>query len=236
MDPLIRAMQLAPLRIRLSEARGEVMESAVQTAEAVVGDGSQALRREIEAQLRSELSAQWQASCEHEFERARCEGQAAAVAAAEAAASLELARMRELLQEQATLALTALERGHQQALSKLQARVGEIAFAALCRLVGEEGRSPAFILKIVENLCAQLRGEAIATVRLHPRDIRILGELLRAPSLLQTLQLKVIPDDALTFGGCLVEAESGRYDGALEGQLRRLHAVLTAPHAQDTEP
>ena len=235
MDPLIRAAQLAPLRMRLSEARGDAIAPTAAPAGAIPADGSQALRHEIETQLRGELSAQLQAACEHEFERARSDGQAAAVAAAEAATSLEIARIREQLQARVTSALTALERGHQQALSKLQTRVGEIAFAALCRLVGEEGRSPAFIMSMVENLCAQLRGDTIATVRLHSRDIRALGELLQPPVSIQALQLNVLPDDSLTLGGCVIEAASGHYNGALDEQLRRLHAVLTAPVAQETE-
>jgi flagellar biosynthesis/type III secretory pathway protein FliH len=67
---------------------------------------------------------------------------------------------------------------------------------------------------------------------MHPRDLALIRELMRDDELrLRTLQVQLVADESLQFGGCIVEAPSGDYDGGLENQLRRLHAILTAQDA-----
>lgn len=219
MDPLIRSALLAPYRTRLSE-------TAVARA-AAPGAAQETLRAEIEKQLRSELAMHVQKLYESERERARAAGQAAAVAEAQAAMAKEVAEIREQSEVRARSAVSALQRAQQAAVSNLESSVGEIAFAAVCRLVGEKAMSRPFVLGLVAHTCARLRADTIATARLHPRDVQILGELLQDQELrLQSVGLRVVADESLELGGCVIEAASGRYDGGLESQLRRLHAVL----------
>jgi len=110
---------------------------------------------------------------------------------------------------------------------------GEVAFAAVCHLVGRQAATRPFVLGLVEQICRQLRTDVRAMARMHPCDIDTLRELLQDGELrVHSLGLEVVPDESLELGGCVIEAASGRYDGALEGQLRRLHAVLTDARAQ----
>ncbi len=176
-----------------------------------------------------------------ERERARADGHAAGMAEARAAAAEELARANEKFKSMVDRAMSAMELAHQGALSKLESSVGEVAFAAVCRFVGRNRASPEFLMGLVEHMCAQLRADVIATARLHSRDVKTLRQLMPDQDLrIRWLGLKLVPDDSLELGGCVIEAASGRYDGSLEGQLRRLHAVLAAPdsragRAQDAE-
>lgn len=233
MDPLIRSALLAPYRTRLSEtavARAAAPGAAQLNAQrSDTHSAQETLRVEIEKQLRSELAMQVQKLYESERERARAAGHAAAVAEAQAVMAKESAAIREQLEARAHSALSALQRAQQTALLKLESSVGEIAFAAVCRLVGAKAMSRAFVLGLVEHTCAQLRADTIATARLHPRDVQSLGELLQDQELrLQSVGLQVVADESIELGGCVIEAASGRYDGGLESQLRRLHAVLAS--------
>jgi flagellar assembly protein FliH len=215
MDTLIRSAQLAPFRTRLSELRPAQPRL-------------DPLREEFERQVRAESAAQIQELYESERKRAHAEGYADGVSAGKAAAATELAQACERLTVQTNRALSALAEAHRAALVKLESSVGEVTFAALCRLVSGQATSRSFVLGVVEHTCAELRADLNATVRLHPRDIETLGEWLQDDELwVDSLGLKVVPDESLVLGGCVIEAPSGHYDGGIENQLRRLHAVLT---------
>ena len=223
MEALIRSAQLAAVRTRLSETR--------------IGDPSRSqssrLREEIEQAVRAEFASQMQSLYTSERSRAHADGYAEGLAQARAEATGELERLREQLSARLDSALQAMEQAHQRALAKLETSVGEVAFAAVCRLVGSKAASREFVLGLVEHACTQLRTDAVATARLHPRDIDTLRELLQGDQIrINALGLRLLADESLQLGGCVIEAASGQYDGGLEAQLCRLHAVLTA----GTEP
>lgn len=231
MDALIRSAALAPFRTRLSEA------PARTAAPAAAGQPNghrgpapavrETLRQEIEKQVRLELATHMQKLYESECARARTAGRAAAEAEAQAAAARELAQAREQLEGQFANAVSTLQRSHEALRARLEASVGEVAFAAICRIAGEKAASRAFVMGMVERTCAELRADSTATARLNPRDLEVLSDLLQDHELrVQSLGLKVIADESIELGGCVVEAASGQYDGGLESQLRRLHAVL----------
>jgi flagellar biosynthesis/type III secretory pathway protein FliH len=193
----------------------------------------------IEAQVRAEYEAQAQELYDRELARAREEGLESATRDAQAAAANDVTKLREEITSRVESAVNALQAAHAEALAKLEASVGEVTFAALCRLVGRQMTAKSFVLEQVVRACSQLRVDTVATARLHPRDVQTLSDLLQGQELrLHTLGLKVVPDASLTLGGCIIEADSGQFDGGLENQLRRLHAALAqpAPRADATKP
>jgi flagellar assembly protein FliH len=190
------------------------------------------LRAEIDAQIRAEMTAQAQSVYAAERERGWIDGHAEALSSARAQAAQELASARAELSAQAASALTAVERAHALALEGLENAVGELTWIAVCRLAGRSAFTPDFVLGVTRQVCAELRGESPATARLHSRDIATLSELVSDLSSerqlrIGELRLTIETDDSLELGGCVIEARSGEYDGRLETQLRRLHAVLT---------
>jgi len=230
MGPLIRSASVAAARRRLSEvheASGQEGARLGKAAQALTA--KDAVRREIEQQVREELTRHLQEALNVERQRAYVEGHASGLAQGRADAAAELARDREKLMLQARGALTALGQAHEAVLTKLECSVGEVAFAAVCRLLSRELLSRSLVVGIVEQTCALLRTETFATARLHPRDIEILRALTAGEELqVRGVKLNLVPDESLRLGGCVVEASSGRFDGGLESQLRRLHAVLGA--------
>jgi flagellar assembly protein FliH len=215
MEPLNRSVRLDPLRTRLSEVRSGRSQLEVLTGE-------------IESRLRAELAAHAQEQYETAHAQGLADGRAAAIAEAKKGASEELRRTIGTLAENAHAAINALEKAHRAALQKLEVSVGEVAFASVCHLVGQQAASRSFVASIVERTCAQLRADINVTARLHPRDIDILRELLQQQELrVGSLGVRVVPDESLELGGCVIEAASGQYDAGLESQLLRLHAILS---------
>jgi len=230
MEALIRPARLDTVRMRLSDPPSGAALSDAKPSEAQALRA--ALRAEIEQALRDEFTAQAEARYDSELERARVEGAAAGLAEAKAAAWSEFQKTLATVEADASSALSAMMVAHQAVLARLEASVGEVTFAAVCRLVGIKASAPELVFSLVEQTCAQLRAESVASARMHPRDIEALRQMLQAPALqdnelrLQSLSLTLIADESLALGGCVVEAASGRYDGGLESQLRRLHEVL----------
>jgi flagellar assembly protein FliH len=236
MDALIRAARIAPKRTRLSEARGASTPDGNPTAAS--SDVSRAaarplrdvLREEIEREVRAEIAEEARRSFEAGRAQAETEGYEAGLTAARASSEQAVARTREELKATAATALAALERAHKSAMARLELSVGEVAFVSICRIIGERATSREFVEALVEQVCAQLPSESVAIARLHPRDIEILRELFEGNELrVAALALKVISDESLDLGGCVLETHSGSYVADLDGQLRRLHALLTHP-------
>jgi flagellar assembly protein FliH len=177
--------------------------------------------------LRAQL-AELQRERAAEFAHARAEGLAAAKAEAAALLERELARVGREIETRTERALQAMNDAHRLALSRVEQSVGEVSFAALCQIIGRTAASKVFSIALVEQVCLSLRATSVATARLHPRDIDTLQGLIQSMELrLPAAGLRVKPDESLQLGGCVLETECGEYDGSLETQLRRLHALLT---------
>jgi flagellar assembly protein FliH len=233
MEALIRFARLAPNRTRLSDSRvGQAALSGTaiglrRDQPPLTHSKQDPLEDRIEKQVASEVAMRLRKVCDEERSHAREQGFAEGLAEAKAAVAKELANAHEALRTRFDSALDAMALAHKATLSKLEASVGEVAFAAVCRVASRQAVSQAFVLGIVEHTCAQLRADLVATVRLHPRDVDTLRELMQEQELrVRSVGMKVVPDESLKLGGCVIEAASGQYDGGLENQLRRLHAAL----------
>lgn len=223
-DALIRSAALSSARLRLGTPPAQA--SVPARAENV-------LREQIERQVRSELTQQLAEIEKQERARAHADGYSDGLVDGRAAAAAELTKSRDQLKEQLNGAIAALERARDESWSQLQARAGELAFSAVCRLIGYKAISQGFVLGLVEQTCAALRSDSTAVVRMHPRDIELLRELMCDDELqLRSMQLQLVADESLQLGGCVVNAASGEYDGGLENQLRRLHAILMSQDAR----
>lgn len=233
MDALIRAARVGPGRARLSDARNatapaDARTTSIAKAESTTRPLREILRAEVEREVRAELTEEAKKLYDAERLRAAEEGREAGLAAARTSAEASLASAREELEATATTALTALERAHRAAMARLELAVGEVAFASVCRLIGERAATREFVEGIVEQVCAALKSEPVATARLHPRDIATLRELFEGAELrVAGLALEIVPDESLELGGSMLETASGVFDGTLDTQLRRLHELLT---------
>lgn len=136
----------------------------------------------------------------------------------------------ELLQVQAdrlkTLALK-IGQSRQQVLAEAEDSLLEIAFAAICRILGEQGASRDALQRIVQDAVASARDRRQLTVRLHPDDVALLR--LDADAADTVVQLS--PDAGVMLGGCIVDSGTGSLDARFETQLTLLGAALSAVRA-----
>jgi flagellar assembly protein FliH len=221
MDAVIRSARVATARTRLRAEQAAEQRAPAPSAQDV-------WRSEVEKRVREELTVETRKLYEAERERGYADGHAAGLSDGRSDAVQEVEQIRQRLSGRIDSTVSAMEQAQRAALAQLQGSVGEVAFAAVCRLLGSKASSQSLVLQVVEHACAQLRMELGMTIRLNPRDLHEVSELLRDDARFRAIGLKLIADDSLQLGGCIVEGPSGQYDGGLESQLRRLHAVLTA--------
>lgn len=153
------------------------------------------------------------------------------------AATEQLQRQTEALQAQmqsehdASIArvdqtLQGLTRAWAQRVDALESDAIELAFAAVCRLMGEARADRAAIAALIEQGIAQLRGGAALRVRVHPDDLAALqGDALMA----RHPAIQWLADTSVSAGGCLLDTEHGTLDARLDRQLARLASLWATP-------
>ncbi|HZV66977.1 MAG TPA: FliH/SctL family protein [Telluria sp.] len=104
----------------------------------------------------------------------------------------------------------------------------EIAFAAVCRLLGDEGSTREAMLRMVRHAAAGVREREQLTIRLHPADVLLLELGAHGPE----AELSLRADADVALGGCIVDSSSGALDARLETQLAQLAESLLAVRAQ----
>ena len=236
MDPVIRAPRMAAERTRLRPAGAASAadgERARGVASGLTAEEILALQhRELEAGIRAELAARAEAAFAAERERGRevgrAEGRREGHAEAREAALAEARAAQARRDERLARAVEALVEAQRRVERRLEAALGEIAFAAVCRLAGEAAARRDWIQGSVAEACAQLHGETQARVLLHPADLSCLDPQGHGELRLAGLVLRMAGDAALTPGGCQVELRLGGVDATLETRLTRLRATLLA--------
>lgn len=100
-----------------------------------------------------------------------------------------------------------------------------LALAIAKRVIGEDIQlAPQRIEQIVTELLQRARRARQIVVRVHPDDAATLTGATLAPS------VRVVIDESLTRGGCVVHSELGELDARVEVQLAAIaHALGCAP-------
>ena len=133
-------------------------------------------------------------------------------------ANLRLAQLERLLEN--------FESAAKQRVKELESDAIALAYGALCKILGDQGRDPATIAAIVRQGMVQLSGSALIAVRMNEADLRVLlgdeqGRRLQAAA----PQVKWLADTSVTAGGCLFDTAAGSLDARLETQLATLRAL-----------
>lgn len=120
-----------------------------------------------------------------------------------------------------------------QRLDTLEPAAIDLAFAAVCRVMGQTHANRDAVAALVRQAMGQLRGGTLLRVRLHPGDLAALESdalVARHPA------VQWVADATVEAGGCLLDTEHGTLDARLDRQLDRLRQVwVTAARAQGLE-
>lgn len=199
----------------VEEIRASVLAEDRQRAhEEGLREGMQDAQARVEAAIRQQAE-QWQTRADAQW--------AAQTEALREAREVEIARLSRVVQD--------LDAAVAARLAALEEDAVDLAFAAVCRLIGERAATRETVAGNVRLAIAQLSGAALHRVRLHPDDLALLDDdTLRAahPS------VEWIADPAVTPGGCLLDGAQGTLDTRLDRQLDRLRQVWlrAADHAR----
>jgi flagellar assembly protein FliH len=97
----------------------------------------------------------------------------------------------------------------------------ELAFAAVCRMLGASAASRAGLAAMVNELVAAEREAETLRVRLHPQDLEQLGGV---PGIDARVSFQA--DSGIELGGCIMDGPRGTLDARLELQIEHLRAAL----------
>jgi len=99
----------------------------------------------------------------------------------------------------------------------------EIAFAAVCKVLGEAAASEEGVRAMVQQAMREVRAKENMVLRVAPADYERLARLSNGES----GRLELVADERVALGGCLIETAGGTLDARLEVQLRQLVDTLT---------
>ena len=220
-DPaLAAALDTARVNAELAErahARVAELEASLHQKEAALAAHARHATQELE-RARRELDAGAEA-LRSDAEQA---GYAAGLQRGEQAGALtladEVARVRALA--------PALDASRSQVLAEAHDMIVEVAFAAICRVLGEHGASREALQSMVRSLTSGALERDRLTLRLHPDDAALLladGEFAEGA--------RMVADHAVVLGGCMVDSATGTLDARLEHQVAALGKALLSARA-----
>lgn len=154
--------------------------------------------------------------------RGRATGEAdaaAALAAVEARASEELERMQAVVD--------GIEAYRETLAQEARDACGKLVVQSLRRVAM---RTPEVLDAVLEARCADIAenmvGAGTVTIRVHPDDIKLAGQLLG-----ERAGWTLVGDRAIK-GGCIAESEAGRMDASLDAGLDAIQDAVKAWRAE----
>ncbi len=248
MDPIIRAAPVSGLTRQLRRAPERAPEPLAKPTSAPAPKLDPApVPSAVQVALREQTSAM---SPEHEaalqerdaeIARLRDAAQQATLELTDAFADAEMRGMeagaekgerlaREQLQSQVERVKTLLfqiGQARRKVMDDAEDALVEIAFAAVCKIMGEQGASREAVQLAVRVTCEATRERDDLVVRLHPDDAALLrGDEDTEPG------LRISADTSVTLGGCIVDSANGSLDARFETQLDLLATALKAARAE----
>jgi flagellar assembly protein FliH len=121
--------------------------------------------------------------------------------------------------------LSGLEGALVKRLAEVEADAVALAFAAVCKLIGDQAGQAEAVGRILRQGFEALRGAPLLAVRMNEADLRVLQSHPQwRQTLANTPQVRWIADAAVAMGGCLFETPSGTLDARLDTQLDALRS------------
>lgn len=112
----------------------------------------------------------------------------------------------------------------------------EIVLAALVKIIGHEYENPTFVAATIKQVAQQVRDSARMTIRVNKRDYEALRSYL--PVLQEQFgeHIQIQTDSRIQLGGCLIETDTGTFDGRLETQIKLLQESMEAAVSKEADP
>ncbi len=121
--------------------------------------------------------------------------------------------------------VNAAGKARRQLLEENEDMLVEIAFAAICRMLGHSASTRSGLAAMVRE---QLQAGDLTqlVVRVHPQDVPLLTQPVEDGIDEHAPPLQVKGDPSIELGGCMIDGPHGTLDARLELHLQQLRAVL----------
>lgn len=151
------------------------------------------------------------------FAKGYAQGERAGVEAGNRRSDAMLRRLGETLEELASLRRTLLQQSERQLV--------QLALAIARRIVRREIAADEELLTALARVAIDRLGDSgPATIHLHPDDFA--RAAARGAQQWETAHVSVVPDPAVSRGGCLVESPFGFVDAGIDAQFQELARAL----------
>jgi flagellar assembly protein FliH len=151
------------------------------------------------------------------FAKGYAQGERAGVEAGAKRADAMLRRVAQTLEE--------LERLRKAIIKDTERQMVQLALALARRLVHREVSIDPSLVAAMAHVALERLGEATpATIRLNPDDYTTVAA--QRGERWEGAQVTIVPDPAVSRGGCLVESDFGTVDGRIDAQFDEMTRAL----------
>ncbi|MCJ8313445.1 MAG: hypothetical protein HRU38_13880 [Saccharospirillaceae bacterium] len=113
---------------------------------------------------------------------------------------------------------------HKELTLEISRNIHDIIFVALSKILGSVLAKREVPITIVQNIIEKIGHQKNIIIKVAPKELLLIERYKsRIPSM---AQYKILADDSVKLGGCIVELDHAVYDGRLEAQLESIHQSL----------
>ncbi len=129
--------------------------------------------------------------------------------------------------------LLSVEAAWQTERVRIETLLGDFAFVAVNRLLGDCLREPEAAVAAVRATLADCDITQVLTVEVHPRDVGPVTTALRGDDDASAASMvRIVASEAVDVGGCRICTQGGALDARLEVQLAQLRERLDAERTE----
>jgi flagellar biosynthesis/type III secretory pathway protein FliH len=129
--------------------------------------------------------------------------------------------------------MLSVEAAWQTERVRIEALLGDFAFVAVNRLLGDCLREPGAAVAAVRATLADCDITQVLTVEVHPRDVGpVTAALSGNDDASAASTVRIVASEAVDVGGCRICTQGGSLDARLEVQLAQLRERLDAERTE----
>ncbi len=137
------------------------------------------------------------------------------------------------LRSEAEELLAQARNWYAELIQESETKIIELATGIASKLVrGEMQTFPEHIVSVAQEAISSIKESSTYLIFANPQDTEMLRS--KKDSLMQELpenvSLRILADQSITPGGCLLDTDKGQVEVTIEGQLDRLSRMLSGEH------
>lgn len=109
---------------------------------------------------------------------------------------------------------------------RMSMEIADIILLIIQRFFINQQHNKEEIISQITHTLEQLNQKQNIELRLHPNDITLLQQSELNVQLKPYKNLRIIPDETLRLGGCIIHSEHGVFNASIERQIDNLKQVL----------